>query len=66
MRLPPRPTIYEINTAVWLTRLGGVRLDEVPDAHWDAIAGLPVDAVWLMGVWERSPVGLAIARDDRR
>ena len=35
VRLPPRPTIYEINTAVWLERLGRDRgrplaLDEVP------------------------------------
>ena len=69
MRLPPRPTIYEINTAVWLERLGRARgrplqLGEVPGAAWDAIAALPVDAVWLMGVWERSPAGLAIARTD--
>jgi Alpha amylase, catalytic domain len=53
-------TIYEINTAVWLA---GRRLDEVPAADWDALAALGVDAVWLMGVWERSPAGLAIARD---
>ena len=52
-------TIYELNTAVWLA---GRRLDEVPAADWDALAALPVDAVWLMGVWERSPAGLAIAR----
>jgi hypothetical protein len=52
-------TIYEINTAVWLA---GRRLDEVPAADWDALAALGVDAVWLMGVWERSPAGLAIAR----
>ena len=63
MRLPRRPTIYEINTAVWLQRLGRERgrplaLDEVPGAEWDALAALPVDAVWLMGVWERSPAGL--------
>ena len=32
-----------------------------PRAEWDAIAALGVDAVWLMGVWERSPVGLAVA-----
>ena len=32
-----------------------------PRAEWDALAALPVDAVWLMGVWERSPAGLAIA-----
>src|SRR6185312_2253340 len=61
MRLPPRPTVYEINTAVWL---GGRTLGEVADAEWDALAALPVDAVWLMGVWERSPAGLAIALAD--
>jgi hypothetical protein len=61
MRLPPRPTLYEINTAVWLQRLG-CTLDEVADAQWDALAALPIDAVWLMGVWQRSPAGLAIAR----
>jgi hypothetical protein len=66
MRLPPRPTIYEINTAVWLgdlTRSLGrpVTLADVPAPEWDRLAALRVDAVWLMGVWERSPAGLAIA-----
>ena len=66
MRLPPRPSVYEVNTAVWLTRLGAGRtgaltLDQVPAAEWDALAALAVDAVWLMGVWERSPEGLRIA-----
>lgn len=67
MKLPHRPTIYEINTAVWLRELGAqngnpaLLLDQVPDAVWDALAALPVDAVWLMGVWQRSPAGLAIA-----
>jgi alpha amylase-like protein len=69
MRLPPRPTVYEINTAVWLERLGRetgrtLELGEVPGREWDALAALPVDAVWLMGVWERSPAGLAIALGD--
>jgi hypothetical protein len=45
--------IYEINTAVWLA---GRRLDEV---SWDWLP--EVDAVWLMGVWQRSPAGRAIA-----
>ena len=66
MRLPRRPTIYEINTAVWLERLGrdtaALQLAEVPGAAWDALAALPVDAVWLMGVWQRSPAGLAHRR----
>jgi hypothetical protein len=56
-----RPTVYELNTAVWLA---GRRLDEVDGAAWDALAALPVDAVWLMGVWERSRAGLAIAQSD--
>ncbi|MFZ0089839.1 MAG: alpha-amylase family glycosyl hydrolase [Solirubrobacteraceae bacterium] len=67
MRLPARPTVYEINTPVWLRRRRGgapIGLGDVPDAAWDELAGLPVDAVWLMGVWERSPAGLQIARAD--
>jgi glycosidase len=63
MRLPPRPTVYEINTAVWLQRLG-CTLGDVPGAAWDELAALRVDAVWLMGVWRRSPAGLEIAQAD--
>jgi len=66
VRVAARPTVYEINTAVWLERLGRgrvkpLRLEDVPAAEWDALAALPVDAVWLMGVWQRSPAGLEIA-----
>jgi hypothetical protein len=61
--------VYEVNTAVWLQRLGRererpLRLSEVPATEWDALAALPVDAVWLMGVWQRSPAGLRIALAD--
>src|SRR2546423_3354608 len=58
-----RPFIYEINTWVWLGELG-CRLDAVPPEQWDAIAELGVDAVWLMGVWERSPAGIRIANEN--
>jgi hypothetical protein len=63
---PARPVIYEINTAVWLdslSRAAGRRLTlaDVPEAGWDAVTPAGVDAVWLMGVWERSPAGLALA-----
>jgi hypothetical protein len=66
MRIPANPTIYEINTAAWLQRLGGklgrrLGLGEVPGSEWDALAALPVDAVWLMGVWQRSPIGRKLA-----
>ncbi|MCG6946706.1 MAG: alpha-amylase [Deltaproteobacteria bacterium] len=64
---PKNPIIYEINTWVWLHELNqcyqrSTTLAIVPPEEWDKIAGLGVDAVWLMGVWERSPVGTQIAR----
>src|SRR5512147_2913793 len=67
---PKHPIIYEINTWVWLHELGRgkkrqVTLASVPKKEWDAIAALKVDAVWLMGVWERSPAGRAIAMGNQ-
>ena len=69
MPLVEHPFIYEINTWVWLDELGRRRartigLAEVPGEEWDAIAALGFDAVWLMGVWERSPAGIAIALEN--
>jgi hypothetical protein len=60
------PFIYEINTCVWLEELHrrvGEKIDlaGVPAAEWDAIGAVGSDAVWLIGVWERSPAGIAIA-----
>jgi glycosidase len=60
------PFIYEINTWVWLDELRQrvgrkIGLAGVPAAEWDRVAALGFDAVWLMGVWERSPAGVAIA-----
>jgi hypothetical protein len=58
-----QPFIYEINTWPWLQGLG-TDLAGVPDDAWDAIADLGFDAVWLMGVWQRSPAGRSIALAD--
>ena len=62
---PARPAIYEVNTAIWLADLSRsagrrVTLADVPASAWDAVTPDGVDAVWLMGVWERSPAGLAL------
>lgn len=64
----PRPRIYEINTRVWLDELRSrhgphLTLSNIPAAVWDSTAG-GFDAVWLMGVWERSPAGIAIANQN--
>jgi hypothetical protein len=63
---PAQPVIYEVNTAVWLTELARrysrrMTLGDVPTEAWDEVALPGVDAIWLMGVWERSPAGLRIA-----
>jgi Alpha amylase, catalytic domain len=70
MSIWPRcPTLYEINTWVWISELSKtagkqINLSSVPPAEWDAIAALGLDAVWLMGVWERSPAGVSIANKN--
>ena len=66
---PRRPVIYEINTWVWLNDLRqqydrAITLGNVPTEQWDAIVSLSVDAVWLMGVWERSPQSIRIANGN--
>ena len=66
---PAHPVVHEVFTWVWLADLARAldrpaTLAEVPDAVWDDIARPGIDAVWLMGVWTRSPVGATIARAD--
>ena len=63
---PRYPLIYEINTWVWLDELSRkygktVTLGTVPKQEWDALGAHGFDAVWLMGVWERSPAGIDIS-----
>jgi Alpha amylase, catalytic domain len=63
------PSLYEINTWIWLFELSqrygrAVTLASVPGAEWGALANYGFDAVWLMGVWERSPAGIAISNHN--
>lgn len=53
----------------WLVRLSRqkrrrVTLANVPPGVWDAIAGQGFDDLYLMGVWQRSPLGRDLARTD--
>ena len=61
------PSLYQINTRVWLTDLSltlGKRatLDDIADAELDRIAGLGFDWVWLLSVWQTGPAARAISR----
>ena len=64
------PYLYEINSWVWLSELSQkyakkITFSSVPSAEWDAIANYGFDGVWFMGVWERSPAGIAIANRNQ-
>ncbi len=66
---PKCPIIYEINAWVWLGELSerygsAVTLGNIPGREWDSLASFRIDAVWFMGVWERSPEGIRIANAD--
>ncbi len=66
---PDQPVLYEVNTRIWLGELTArygrpVTLGDVPAEAWDDVAVPGVDALWLMGVWERSPAGRRIALTD--
>jgi hypothetical protein len=65
--LPENPIIYEINTWIWLNELNKkyrkkLTLANIPPKEYDELAKFGFNAIWLMGVWQRSPAGLAIAK----
>src|SRR5215472_16778237 len=67
---PRYPSLYEINTWVWLSELSQkygspINLSTVPSAEWDALGNGGFDGIWFMGVWERSPAGIAIANRNK-
>jgi len=64
---PAMPNLYEINTLIWLRELSSkygkpINLGNVPTREWDKLKRAGFDYVWLMGIWRRSKIGRAIAR----
>ena len=61
------PSLYQINTRVWLTELSiplgrTATLDDIADAELDRLAELGFDWVWLLSVWQTGPAAQAISR----
>jgi len=70
MREPLYPSLYQINTRVWLTELSrsvgrGATLDDIPDAELDRLAGMGLDWIWLLSVWQTGMAGQRISRANR-
>jgi len=56
------PSLYQVNTRVWLTELSrnlgrAATLDDIPDAELDRLAGMGFDWVWFLSVWQTGPAG---------
>jgi hypothetical protein len=67
--LPAHPSLYQINTRVWLTRLAeslGRRatLDDVPDAELDRLAEMGFDWIWFLSVWQTGPAARQVSRSN--
>src|SRR5215208_6440985 len=66
MTHPLYPSLYQINTRVWLTELSRkldrpAVLDDIPDAELDRIAEMGFDWVWFLSVWQTGPAGQKIS-----
>jgi hypothetical protein len=61
------PSLYQVNTRVWLTELSRglgrqATLDDVPDAALDQWAALGFDWIWMLSVWQTGPAGQQVSR----
>ena len=64
---PRYPSLYQVNTRVWLTelsrRLGRpATLDDVPDADLDRFAAQGFDWIWMLSVWRTGTAGREVSR----
>jgi hypothetical protein len=63
------PSLYQINTRVWLAALSRTldrpaTLDDVPDAELDRLAEMGLDWVWLLSVWQTGLAGQRVSRSN--
>jgi alpha amylase-like protein len=66
---PAYPSLYQINTRVWLTELSRKQgrkatLDDIPDAELDRLAEMGFDWVWFLSVWQTGPAAQKVSRSN--
>jgi glycosidase len=67
--IPAQPSLYQINTRVWLTKLSkslgrSATLDDIPDAELDSLVEMGFDWVWFLSVWQTSPAAQLVSRSN--
>ena len=60
------PSLYQINTRVWLRELANTlgrpaTLADIPDAFLDQVAALGFDYVWFLGLWQTGQAGREVS-----
>ncbi len=69
MRKPKYPSLFQINTRVWLTEISGrlgrkATLDDIPDNELDRLAEMGFDWIWFLSVWRTGEVARKISRQN--
>ena len=67
--MPRYPSLFQINTRVWLQRLSReagkrVTLADIDDATIDGFAEKGFDWIWLLSVWQIGAAGRAVSRSN--
>ena len=69
--MPRYPSLFQINTRVWLNHLSRkaskpITLADIGNATFDGFAEQGFDWVWLLSVWQTGAAGRAVSRGDAR
>lgn len=64
------PSLYQINTRVWLTELSQnlghpATLDDIPDTELDRLVELGFDWVWFLSVWTTGERGRKVSLENQ-
>src|SRR5580693_161130 len=67
--MPRYPSVFQINTRVWLQRLSReagrrVTLADIDDATLDGFAEKGFNWIWLLSVWQTGSAGRAVSRSN--
>lgn len=63
------PSLYQINTRVWLRDLSqslgrAATLDDIPEQQLERLAQKGFDWIWFLGMWQTGPAGRRISRQQ--
>src|SRR4030095_5571119 len=63
------PSLFQINTRVWLTALSeglgrSATLDDIPGDELDRLARIGFDWIWMLSVWQTGPAGQQVSRSN--